>query len=168
MRHEADNYPGEGPPLPPDPSKIGWSVIPETPSHRTETPKPAPMPPPAGETVTTAPPPRAAPPEPKRQAPQPIRPEPAPVTRPQTISDDYPGKENLRYLTLPDGLPEYGTHRSPPVTAFKDPLFVPPIARPASDSLLRAPYGRGNQLFDLYKPEKYYHATEGEFLTRLH
>lgn len=155
--HEADDNTGEGPPAPPP--MLGWSVIPErrlrTTEPRIPEPKPQPTRPVNG--------PHARPSEPTPPGSGAPRPE-----RPYTIDDDYPGKENLRYLALPDGLPEPGDHRSPPVTAFKDPLPLLPVAEPEAEPLVPAPDGRRHQLFDQYKPEKYYLARETEFQTQLH
>lgn len=164
--HEADKKPGNRPP----PSNMGWSVIPER-RNRDTVPPPEPQPEPAQPKLG----PHARPSEPtaprdgrpaETTVPKPS-PDPPPP-RPHSVRDDYPGKENLRYLTLPDGLPDPGDHRSPPVTAFKDPLPLPPVAKPEPEPPVPAPDGRRHQLFDQYKPEKYYQARETEFRTRLH
>ncbi|ADD45958.1 multicopper oxidase family protein [Stackebrandtia nassauensis] len=178
MQHEADKNPGEGPQTPPP--KVGWSVIPERKSQDAS-PK-APMTTP----MTTEPKdgPHARPTEPERVGPPPPAPrntqpttlpsssEPSHggmgVEAPYSIHDDYPGKENLQYLALPDGLPDHSDHRSPPVTAFKDPLPLLPVAEPEREPLVPAPDGRRHQLFDQFKPEKYYIQREEEFQTQLH
>ncbi|HEY1381305.1 MAG TPA: multicopper oxidase domain-containing protein, partial [Gemmataceae bacterium] len=69
----------------------------------------------------------------------------------------------LRFLCPPDGEPlEYEARPSPPVTPFKDPLFIPPVKQPETDPLAPAPVPSAHQRYDEFYPRKFYVNCEQE------
>ncbi len=82
--------------------------------------------------------------------------------------DPYPFEENLKYLAPLDGGPPELEVGSPPVTPYKDELFIPPIAEPVSGSLYPPPNPCAHQRYAEFAPVKCYLDREQEFLWYFH
>src|SRR5215210_1321939 len=76
-------------------------------------------------------------------------------------------KELLRFLCPPDGEPPDLATPSPPATAFKAELFVPPVMQPVA-TLDPPPDPRAHQLYEQYPPQKLYELYEQEFRWKYH
>lgn len=85
--------------------------------------------------------------------------------------ENWRNKENLKYLCAPDGTPDFHAWKSPPVTPFKDPLFVPPIAQaePMKPEELQPPPRPGaHQKWAEFPPQLAYKHREREFQWQFH
>jgi FtsP/CotA-like multicopper oxidase with cupredoxin domain len=80
----------------------------------------------------------------------------------------WPNKKALKYLRAPDGMPDFGAHTSPPVTPFRDPLFIPPVKRPDPAPPVPSPDPERHQLYATYPPRHFYTVRESEFLWKFH
>jgi hypothetical protein len=82
--------------------------------------------------------------------------------------EDWPNRNALKYFCPPDGARDIMATPSPPVTPFKDPLYVPPVKEPDAGPPSPAPDPSRHQLYDAYPPKKYYTIREGEFRRQFH
>ncbi len=85
--------------------------------------------------------------------------------------ENWCNKENLKYLCAPDGIPDFHAWKSPPVTPFKDPLFVPPLAQeePIKPEELKPPPRPGaHQKWAEFPPKLAYMHREREFQWQFH
>jgi FtsP/CotA-like multicopper oxidase with cupredoxin domain len=81
---------------------------------------------------------------------------------------ENPSEDMLKYLCVPDGMPDpLEVTPSPPAERFKAKLFVPPIKQPV-ESLEPAPLPAAHQLYDEHKPQKFYEIRETEFVWEYH
>ena len=82
--------------------------------------------------------------------------------------EKWPNQENVRFLSPPDGMPDFQAVQSPPVRPFVDPMFVPPMKRPVTGALDPAPDGKRHQLYDEYPARVFYEIREHEFQWKFH
>jgi FtsP/CotA-like multicopper oxidase with cupredoxin domain len=84
-----------------------------------------------------------------------------------TSMGDWPNKELARFLSPPDGMHDQSRYQSPPVTPFKDPLFVPPAATPVPE-LVPPLDPEAHQHFKEFPPRVFYITEPKEFLWQFH
>ena len=79
-------------------------------------------------------------------------------------------KSSMGQLIYPDGfIPSIADTPSPPVTAYKDPLYIMPIAEPVAEADLSPPPDpAAHQRYDEYLPQKYYIEDIQEGLWQYH
>lgn len=81
----------------------------------------------------------------------------------------WPNQESIRYLCPPDdGAPDMAGWQSPPVTPFKDPLYIPPVARPDAGAPTPPPRPERHQLYREYPPAVFHTVREREFQWQFH
>jgi len=80
----------------------------------------------------------------------------------------WPNKNNLKYLCAPDGTPDFHAWKSPQVTPFKDPLFIPPVKQVQTQKLQPPPTPSAHQKWAEFPPQEEYKLTEREFQWQFH